>query len=1043
MTFNETHTACSNREGQAAAAHVASEVFQKLVIAATAFATESDARTHYAGPDGTPIGKSGGKRRSILATPAPSSTPAQMPSTARRSELRRSSVGSPTPLKLKGRRMSDISNRSSPRNTTSQSGSLHPVLERVASMMQKLLTEPRNSASKVRTFTCAAVEKCLLKSTNKELIHFVLDWVIKISRSNADFHRLAAIRLCSFAVANESSLLVESAMRLDAEDGDETVVHSIVAAKLFDALRGRLLDMKQAVRVAAAKELITLFDVASDDDNRTLLRLLQVHAEDLVEVFRSLALEDSTITGKATFIKGLVSMLGLGEQLMLPITEADVGVLVVACQDSKSDTIRAVAADGLTSLLELATEDVMVSSLTNHWSQTVLPLVLDSQPKVQAKALQLVDQILLSPLVSEQDIQKRPSCRAWNCLSVISNRSVQPGSSKVEFEALRAAVAQRSDVADILVHCQYVGNLALEVDAEDVVTSGHEAGLWCLLCAILEHKDDISEISLLIKRNRKVKSGFDFAFRSFHELFDPSNLLRSPSIHQSARVYCLEVLGRLSFCLDLPFAGVRDHLVNLLSTFQLDAAYIAAAVRLFVASTICSSSHGDARTQSLSAIRGMLERCQHEILANAESASVDTRDTTSLSRALCSVGELCMAGFRVDDTCGKKDTATMISSLELDVRPSDKLSEAIFAISDSAIFAESIRGSALVVLGKMCLRDESLAHQCLSIFVRALSSEEGPIIRSNALLCMGDMIVRYTNLADRFVPEMATCLQAGISTGKGSTHVIVRKHAVLVLADLILQDYIKWRGLLFHRFLVACVDEDDEVALLAESMLCGPLKKGRLFASHFVESLFVFNGCDAHDMLKDRQGGVGTGADVSFGGIDFKGQQGQALRGKLYAIILSQLVDEDMIAATIGIAKDVVERCLQQGSELHRACVTSDKNDPAYNVLLDALTVLSSNAVRPRAAEASGDLDNTLKSEAAQLKVRGALLLKMSRKHLMESMLPLLVQLNEVLRINHSPLVQEVLNYFVVLLRLFPDEMGDNLSVKHPRLLSEVRFEAK
>ena len=35
------------------------------------------------------------------------------------------------------------------------------------------------------------------------------------------------------------------------------------------------------------------------------------------------------------------------------------------------------------------------------------------------------------------------------------------------------------------------------------------------------------------------------------------------------------------------------------------------------------------------------------------------------------------------------------------------------------------------------------------------------------------------------------------------------------MSSLLLQDYIKWRGLFIHRFLAAVADEDDEVSCLA------------------------------------------------------------------------------------------------------------------------------------------------------------------------------------------------------------------------------------
>jgi condensin-2 complex subunit D3 len=41
---------------------------------------------------------------------------------------------------------------------------------------------------------------------------------------------------------------------------------------------------------------------------------------------------------------------------------------------------------------------------------------------------------------------------------------------------------------------------------------------------------------------------------------------------------------------------------------------------------------------------------------------------------------------------------------------------------------------------------------------------------------------------------------------------MVRRHALLLLSRLLLQDYLKWRGLLLFRFLACLADKDTQVA---------------------------------------------------------------------------------------------------------------------------------------------------------------------------------------------------------------------------------------
>jgi condensin-2 complex subunit D3 len=85
-----------------------------------------------------------------------------------------------------------------------------------------------------------------------------------------------------------------------------------------------------------------------------------------------------------------------------------------------------------------------------------------------------------------------------------------------------------------------------------------------------------------------------------------------------------------------------------------------------------------------------------------------------------------------------------------------------------------IRAHAFVTMGKFCLRDKIKARDHVNIFLREihvtnLNDTNNSIVstrdsgnssvRSNALLVLGDMCVRYTNLVDRHVGTMAACLQ--------------------------------------------------------------------------------------------------------------------------------------------------------------------------------------------------------------------------------------------------------------------------------------------
>jgi non-SMC mitotic condensation complex subunit 1 len=50
-------------------------------------------------------------------------------------------------------------------------------------------------------------------------------------------------------------------------------------------------------------------------------------------------------------------------------------------------------------------------------------------------------------------------------------------------------------------------------------------------------------------------------------------------------------------------------------------------------------------------------------------------------------------------------------------------------------------------------------------------------------------------------------------------HPMVRRHALLLLSRLLLQDFLKWRGLLLFRFLACLADSDPQVAQVRDTCI--------------------------------------------------------------------------------------------------------------------------------------------------------------------------------------------------------------------------------
>ena len=463
-----------------------------------------------------------------------------------------------------------------------------------------------------------------------------------------------------------------------------------------------------------------------------------------------------------------------------------------------------------------------------------------------------------------------------------------------------------------------------------------------------------------------------------------------------------------------------------------------------------------------------------------------------VERAIFTVGELSLVGFATDeDTSGvnsKKEENSEDPVRGLRVRPTSRLINLIQLVLPSQLppvdgatpapTPQTARALAFVTIGKLCLRDEPLAKECLNIFARELNQESDvidPSVQSNVLLVLGDLCIKYTNLVDKFLPIMASCLQSGCNAplprnvsimGPDPTKdsSIVRKHAVLLLSSLVLQDYIKWRGLLVHRFLAACVDDDIEVSHLAETTLCGPLlsKQPNLFFNNFVEAIFVLNDCTAHKIYAAAQanGESGSGIAVNFEGIRLSKKQ----RMRIYRIMLSHMSDEEKIGITARLAKEVLAGALESDSDLRGAIESppqsetpargagseeDKRREKALNVMSDCFAVLTSPSARVGRSTGTNDADDvedaavTNGPSTAQLSaVRGRLLSKISRKHMIDNVIPTLCRMKTILEKSRSPLLKALMNFFVVIYKMNKNEVRELLA-SDPGLLQEVEYDIK
>ena len=206
---------------------------------------------------------------------------------------------------------------------------------------------------------------------------------------------------------------------------------------------------------------------------------------------------------------------------------------------------------------------------------------------------------------------------------------------------------------------------------------------------------------------------------------------------------------------------------------------------------------------------------------------------------------------------------------------------------------------------------------------------------------------------------------------------------------------------------------------------------------------------------------------MGFDGINLSGDLGRVQRLQMYCFMLSKMNDEEKITVTARIAKDVFGGAVKGSGDLHRVCTikydpvslsscgkaTQERYESAYDVLSDAPTILASPDIRVGGKQKQDeDVDDdmyhddvtqvTNQSKKVQ-QAKGRLLSNISRKHMIDILLPVLCTMKQLLQKNCcSLLLQQVMQCLVVFYELYKEEMKECL-VRDPTLLQEIDYDSR
>jgi hypothetical protein len=162
-----------------------------------------------------------------------------------------------------------------------------------------------------------------------------------------------------------------------------------------------------------------------------------------------------------------------------------------------------------------------------------------------------------------------------------------------------------------------------------------------------------------------------------------------------------------------------------------------------------------------------------------------------------------------------------------------------------------VRTAAILTLGKFCLRSQKLCREYLPLFLSLLvvidknhktndentEVEEEECVKLNALHVLSDLALRYTHIFNNYLSEMMKSLS--------DRSWKIRKMTFLMISNLILQDYMKWKPNYIFDFLSLLIDENQEISEIAKKLILKtfPTKFPDLLKSSYSSIFLALNHC--------------------------------------------------------------------------------------------------------------------------------------------------------------------------------------------------------
>jgi hypothetical protein len=904
---------------------------------------------------------------------------------------------------------------STPKPASPQS-SPKPKKQTTVAFLQAVCMRPLERMEE-RTAVATLLMSLLNHLETSDVEHFIR-FISKLAQQPRSLHRLFAVELSLQALqyskqSYDSICLLMNTFHDRSADKVPAVRGKAIAC-LSTALQCLSNEESRGdiVRSSVLSILAPGFDLDSrSEDSKSGVRKSVVQ---LILVTAQCILKDSIWKAFAeTDISMINSPVRLCSQIASPNCSPDRAIQLLSallrgrCEDI-IPTVRRVAMHGLTTLVQqlFGSQNTFSTDITREralalWLEGVLPRVVDSEVAVQDVSLDNFESLLLSEFASNHS-SRIPNCTglAEGFLASLSNGDSAAG--RYSSLALSLILSKREIDPNVISALQERVLSPTKFPSENPVVA---LGAWTMLADIIET--------------------------------DPkkrcTSVLRSTTITELA----LSGTGGRHSCriasviaADIP-VGERKQLASKFLEYL---------------TSLCSRTDDPAAAFSIDVIPGMV----------AALASLDPQSGDILLQH-------CDSGFTANGHLWNEVrlisavviTGEVCASFPLQSEPPSRLVNYLQALMDSRQ-PERVRAMAIASMGKLCFCEatdvdgnvssskrvsfgERLARRCVPLFVRELNDGCSIAARINALIVLCDMCRRYTAIVEPHVGRLAMCLRDSSET--------VRQRAVASLASLFQEDYLKLRGgPIFFRLVLSLLDSKPEMRCSVEYVLSQLLlpKAPLLFATNFVETLFVVNSCQAHPIYnKYLRCAEEENADALL-------TQALGHRLKAYRWLLARIPLDQRVGLSSRLRQDILMPISEQ-----KLSITDPHVD---RVLADALLLLASPELRllTTSDDDENDAENGIEGSNVEAPIesttdpsrtktsastKGKLLARIYQIELKEETIPLLLELKRCMEKLRSPLLANVRTCLCEVLKPYRKEL-DSL-IDDSTLRAEIKFDLR